>query len=244
MKCCTLMFAAVVAVCCNAWSANSTVQCEELVKLSGKGYVAAIDCRQNGNSSDFAKGAHTIAALFSITVSNFTGRAFTLSNAAEQLRASGGNVAVFIADDPTLPFALSAPEEKWAMLNAARALADSPDEAKRRRRLSLLFVRQCCRALGSDETKGTDTCLHSILSLHDLDAITSFDITMGPEMGIPETMTLRGIEKIEYGTYEEACMMGVASKPTNAVQKAIWEKVHALPTEPIKIKPEAKKVRE
>lgn len=42
--------------------------------------------------------------------------------------------------------------------------------------------------------------------------------------------------------YHRACEEGWAPPPTNDIQKAIWEKVHALPTEPIRIKPETKKV--
>ena len=42
-------------------------------------------------------------------------------------------------------------------------------------------------------------------------------------------------------TYRKACEEGWANPPTNDVQKAIWDKVHALPTEPLKIKPEEKK---
>ena len=243
MKWFTLMLAAASVFSCDAGKTDFIAQCGGLAKLSGKGYVAAIDCRRNAKPDDFAKGADFVASLFSITISNMTGRAFTLATAADQLKTSGGNVAVFIADDPAMPIALSAPEEKWAMLNAARVSADAPGEEKFRRRLSLLFVRQCCRVLGSDEAKGTDTCFHSIFSLKDLDAITSFDITMGPEIGIPETMTLRGIEKIEYGTYEEACMTGVAQPPTNDVQRAIWDKVHAIPKNPMKIEFDPKKGR-
>ena len=41
--------------------------------------------------------------------------------------------------------------------------------------------------------------------------------------------------------YLVAVQEGWAPQPTNDVQKAIWDKVHALPTEPIKIKPEEKK---
>ena len=41
--------------------------------------------------------------------------------------------------------------------------------------------------------------------------------------------------------YKTACREGWAPAPTNDVQKAIWDKVHAMPTEPIKIKPEEKK---
>ena len=45
-------------------------------------------------------------------------------------------------------------------------------------------------------------------------------------------------------TYKKACEEGWAPAPTNDIQKAIWDKVHAMPTAPIKIKPETKKVRE
>ena len=45
----------------------------------------------------------------------------------------------------------------------------------------------------------------------------------------------------EVSTYKKACEEGWAPNPTNEFQKAIWDKVHELPTEPIKIKPEEKK---
>ena len=109
--------------------------------------------------------------------------------------------------------------------------------------MSLLLIRQCCRALGSDESSSLDTSFHSIFNLKDLDAITSYDITMAPEMNVPDVMKLRGIEKFEYGTYEEACMMGVAPPPTNDIQKAIWDKVHAAPKNPMKIEFDPKKGR-
>jgi len=50
-----------------------------------------------------------------------------------------------------------------------------------------------------------------------------------------------GVTPVRYATYRIACREGWAPQPTNDVQKAIWDKVHAMPTEPIKIKPEEKK---
>ena len=47
-----------------------------------------------------------------------------------------------------------------------------------------------------------------------------------------------GIKRIRWLTYRDACQRGVAPEPANAEQKAIWDEVHAIPTEPIKIKPE------
>ena len=44
--------------------------------------------------------------------------------------------------------------------------------------------------------------------------------------------------------YLRACHEGWAPAPTNEYQKVIWDKIHALPTAPIKIKPETKKVTE
>ena len=41
--------------------------------------------------------------------------------------------------------------------------------------------------------------------------------------------------------YRTAVKEGWAPQPTNDVQKAIWDKVHAMPTEPLKIKSETKK---
>ena len=61
---------------------------------------------------------------------------------------------------------------------------------------------------------------------------------------IRQNLASRGIEMSKISSYLKACQEGWAPAPTNEYQKAIWDKVHAMPTAPIKIKPETKKVRE
>ena len=100
-----------------------------------------------------------------------------------------------------------------------------------------------CRVLGSDECETTDSFFHAILSARDIDDVTAFKITLGPSQSINDTMPIRGIEPIEIGTYYDACLIGVAPPPTNAVQKAIWDKVHAIPKTPMKIEFDPKKGR-
>ena len=234
MKSMIISYVAILASFC-CYAEDESEKYGGQVKLSGKGYVAAIDCRSNGNSEDFAEGMKAVADTFLIDVRPSKGKAFSLQNATSQLQTSGGNCAVFIIDDTNMPMSLSASEEKWAMLNVAKISSDSPAKQQYKRRISLLFARQAFRSLGADESKSVDTCLHSVFKPSDLDEITTYDLPMGPEMAIPETMRLRGIEKIEYGTYEEACGLGVAAKPTNTIQKTIWDKVHAPPTKPLKI---------
>ena len=205
-------------------------------KLAGKGCVVFVDCRPEGTSSDFLESVTVVHKTLGIVVTNSVGHTFRLANAEEQLHKSRGSVAVFIVDDPALPMTLTATESRWSLVNVAPLKADKPDKAKFARRLSILAVRQAYRVLGSDEAKGEDTCFHAILSLPDLDAVTSFDLTMGVELAVNEVMGLRGIEVPLYGTYEDACELGLAPKPTNDIQRAIWEKVHAPPKTPLKIK--------
>ncbi len=69
---------------------------------------------------------------------------------------------------------------------------------------------------------------------------------------LPQDVTMRQLKYLaDMGgkpqsrtTYRKACEEGWAPAPTNDVQKAIWDKVHEMPTEPIKIKPETKKVKD
>ena len=243
MKNFTLQLLVLIAGTCFSSQSDYISRSGGLTKLSGKGFVAVIDCRGHGTTNDYTSGVNYISSLFGIRISTTKGIPFSLSNVSSQLNKSKGNVAVFIADDASLPMTLSAPEEKWSMLNIARINIDNPDTQVFRKRLSLLFIRQCCRVLGADETLGRDSCFHSVFSIRDLDDITSYDVTMGPEITIPDVMKLRGIEKIVYGTYEEACMMGVAPVPTNDIQKAIWNRVHAAPKNPMKIEFDPKKGR-
>lgn len=209
-------------------------------QLRGKGWIAAIDSRTNPNPDDYAEGLAKIEFDLATVVSNRIGSAFSLFNAKEQVRASGGNVAVFIIDDISMPMTLSAPEDRWAMVNAAKLKTDNPTEQKFQHRLSLMFTRQCCRALGSDEGPDGDTCFRTVFTASDVDKIESIDITYSATTQILATMPLRGMEAIDWGSYRDACSLGIAPPPTNDIQKKVWDEVHEIPLEPIKIKFEKK----
>ena len=205
------------------------------VKVQGKGSVAVIDCRADGTASDYQAGIEVVEKTFSLPFKTKKGRPFSLVTARDQVKDSGGNVAVFVIDDPTYPLALSACEERWSLLNVAKAKEGCSTVEQLKRRLSVLFVRQCCRVLGDDESKGEDCCFFTVLSPSDLDKVTSLDVTYYPSVAINETMSFRGLESFDEGTYREACEMGVAPHPTNDLQKAIWKQVHTPPTKPLKI---------
>lgn len=214
-----------------------------MCQIKGKGWVAAVDCRSTPDFSDYENGRKFVAQELSTTISNVARGSFSISNASLTQSETGANAAVFIVDDISLPITLSCPEERWSMLNAAKVKTDEPSIDKFKKRMSILFQRQCCRALGSDEGAGTETCFHTVLKLSDLDDIQSNDLTLSATTSITDTMPLRGMEPIDWGTYRDACETGRAHAPTNEIQRKVWNEVHSIPKNPMKIEFDPKKGR-
>ena len=83
----------------------------------------------------------------------------------------------------------------------------------------------------------------SVTSLSDIEA-SQEGIPYDKVISAQKFLKSRGYAPLIRAPYAKACREGWAPAPTNDIQKAIWDKVHAMPTAPIKIKPETKKVRE
>lgn len=205
-------------------------------QLKGKGWVAAIDCRSNPDQNDYAEGSAKIEFELCTIVSNRIQSAFSISTASNVVKAYGANVAVFIIDDESMPMTLSAPEEKWSLVNVAKLKVSDYNLEKFRKRVSMMFTRQCCRALGSDEGPEGETCFKTVFNAEDVDKIDSMDITYSATTQIFATMPLRGMEPIDWGSYRDACQLGIAPMPINDNQRRVWDEVHAIPAKPLKIK--------
>ena len=80
----------------------------------------------------------------------------------------------------------------------------------------------------------------NIAKVEDLDLCDEF-VPFDKVGVVKQHLKNAGVTPVRYATYRIVCREGWAPAPTNDVQKAIWDKVHAMPTEPIKIKPEEKK---
>ena len=76
-----------------------------------------------------------------------------------------------------------------------------------------------------------------VLKPEDLDQI-DIKMTVPAELaaGMTKNLRLRGVTEFKTTSYLVACREGWAPAPTNDIQKAIWEKVHAPPQKPMKIK--------
>ena len=135
------------------------------------------------------------------------------------------------------------PDDKKAIVNVTQLCADNPQPNI----LAERTVKQMMRAFvflagggGGGERAGTL-----------MDVMTSLGRLDKAEMSIPGDLVLRcqdyllrsGVKTWTRATYKDACEEGWAAKPTNIWQKAIWDKVHAIPQKPMKIEFDPKKGR-
>jgi hypothetical protein len=150
-----------------------------------------------------------------------------------------GSVMIYIVDDTTLPTIFCAPEEMWGVVNVAKIKSDKTAfyQARVKKEISRVFALVC----GASSSKFVGTLLNPITSVSDLDTHIDNRLPADVIARIPPYLQQVGITPAFISTYIAACKQGWAPAPTNEYQKVIWDKVHEMPTEPIKIKPETKK---
>ena len=151
-----------------------------------------------------------------------------------------GEVAIFIIEDETLPPILVAPENKWALVNITPIAKEQRPiffEQRTKKELSRAFAYLC----GATGSKYERSLTRGITSQSELDKNYDYELPMDIVQRFWDYMKPLGVLPAQRSTYLKACEEGWAPAPTNDVQKAIWDKVHAMPTEPLKIKPETKK---
>ena len=91
--------------------------------------------------------------------------------------------------------------------------------------------------------KVVNSILSPVYSTKNLDELKISFLTPHQTAAIYEAMSQIDIQASRPVVYSLACRQGWAPAPTNAIQKAIWDKVHAAPKNPMKIEFDPKKGR-
>ena len=149
-----------------------------------------------------------------------------------------------LIDDSDAPRILCAPEEAWAAVNVRALSIDKPETDVLEKRIVKESWRALSIALGAFDTNYRPCLLAPIHTLKDLDSNPSMVVSPEPFTKMMDNAEKLGIGRVKKTSYRKACYEGWAPPPKNVYQQAIWDMVHAMPTAPIKIKPETKKVRE
>jgi len=154
-----------------------------------------------------------------------------------------GNATLFVVDDEKLPAILHAPENRWVALNAA-VIAKEQRPAFFQARSKKQISRSLALLCGASNSQFPGALTRGIVKEEDLDKNIDYVLPIDVFNRFRTYMEPLGVRPAIYDTYDRACEQGWAPAPTNEIQKAIWDEVHALPANPIKIKPETKKVRD
>ena len=170
--------------------------------------------------------------------------AVRLSNPKADIAKHGGAIGVVLTESEELPMLVVAPEDGWAVVNVSAITKDAPDSSVAASRVRKELLRAFALTGGcSFMARGAILMQGMVRTAKDLDAIQeeSFgvDALMAMEQGLPEC----GVMPWHQTTYKKACREGWAPPPTNEYQKAIWDKVHAIPKNPMKIEYDPKKGR-
>lgn len=144
-----------------------------------------------------------------------------------------GQATLFVIDDVRYPMSLIAPEAKWAVVNVAKLKCDKPAffEARVKKETS----RVTGQLFGAFSNQYETNLFSGVFAAEDLDQILSAATPYEYRTRYQKYLPLMGITPYKVVHYKKACQEGWAPAPTNEYQKAIWDKVHQMPTKPIKI---------
>lgn len=163
----------------------------------------------------------------------------------EYLPDANTGAYIVVKDDATSKMTiLAAPEQGWASVNVAPLKADAPDAEKFAKRVTKEVWRALVYMLGGGNNQMPACVMKPCAGIKDIDNLKMEQPCPEPFREMSQSAAKLGIAQAKLTSYRRACVEGWAPAPANEYQKTIWDEVHAMPTEPLKIKPETKKVSE
>ena len=164
-------------------------------------------------------------------------------NPTGALKSAGADIGVVLVEDAEAAGLVTAPECGWAVVNVA-ALSDGCDAETLAKRVRIEVLRAFALIGGAAFMQRDQIVMRpDIMTARDLDMIKEENYGIDVAYAISEGLPKRGVTPWLEVTYKKACQEGWAPPPTNDVQKAIWDKAHAIPKAPMKIEFDPKKGR-
>ncbi len=202
-----------------------------IIECPGNGKIAIVNCQNRIPVSTIEEKISQMNKYINVNVELLKGE-WKLGSSLPP----GASAALYIVDDPTLPISLIAPESQWGVLNVAQF-----EDGLRFRKA---FMRTMTLTFGAGVAQFKGSPMQTVTKVEDLDRLLSDGFTFDTVTSIVRNLHNLGVTQSRKISYRKACMEGWANAPTNSYQQAIWDDIHKLPTEPMKIKPETQKVTE
>ena len=157
----------------------------------------------------------------------------------------GASIRLYLIDDPKEPVMLLATEDHWGRLNLSKMVDDLPgDKAKDkffRPRARKMIIKAMSLLMGGGASQFPGNIMNTA-TIRELDMLRE-SIPVDMVDHYQAYLSKLGVTRMEKTTYLRACREGWAPAPTNDAQRAIWDKVHAIPKTPMRIEFDPKKGR-
>lgn len=207
---------------------------------SFKGRILIVDERTVPNAAQLQEVVDGFIKLNKFNVQVVSSRSVEKCP-AKKLKALGANAAIFVVESDESPTLLVAPEDGWAVVNAKKVVVG----VEKSRLAPLRIQKETLRALGfvcgGMSTQFEGSIAGPVSKPSDLDGLDGAQLPMDVIATFNKNLAPFGVTPYLRTTYREACKEGWAPAPTNDFQKAIWDKLHELPSKPIKIEFDPKK---
>ena len=209
---------------------------------SQKGTILFVNGQTSVPSAELQKMVDQLVAQSKLNVKIVDDREkVTPKNAAARKAALKADIAVFITEcNECDTILLNAPENGWAIVNAAVLFKDAKNDVFKAARLRKESARAFYSVGGAMNSQYPGSAMRSIRQPSDLDKILE-EVPVDVLGRTLENLESLGVTQLQVTSYRRACEQGWAPAPTNEYQKAIWEKVHQKPTKGIEIKYDPKK---
>lgn len=209
---------------------------------TGSGSVIFINAEKHVGA-EYLK--HTIGRLkrnYHIDIKTANADGVTMKNVADTISKNGANIGVaFVECDECPNTVLLAPEQGWGIVNVKALGKDGAAAEKVKGRAMKELVRVFSMVATGAGSQYSQSLLAPMRTLEDLDTARNDMLPPDVDQRISNVIHMTGVKPYVEATYLAACQEGWAPAPTNANQKAIWDKVHQIPTKPIKIEFDPKK---
>lgn len=187
--------------------------------------------------------AKAIKDLFNINVF-VNGDKYTSIGALAKVKPMSKHGAIIaLTEMPTMPALLVAPDANWAVVNVSALASDKPNAGVLAKRVEKEMWRAFAQVMGCGWTTTQGCILKPASNNRELDRIGGRVIGPDATGRIFAKIRLMNLPTGGSCTYQRACEEGWAPAPTNEVQQVIWDKVHTIPANPMKIEFDPKKGR-
>ena len=145
-----------------------------------------------------------------------------------------GSACVFVVDDAALPMSLVAPESKWVMVNVAPLKTGEGAKPQFfQARVQKAVSRGLGYLMGAANGQYPMSVCGCITKPEDLDQLPSYRLSVDIIGKFEKYVAGYGITPYKRTTYKKSVEEGWGAQPTNQYQKAIWDEVHTIPSEPL-----------